>query len=1108
MAEKSVCFVHHDGRHLLLLTFFFQLVLFSINLQSCYGFVTMFAPINTLGLSGNITFRQENSESITNVAIYLSPVQPRETSINYKWKIMSNPYYFGSPCSEDNLGRPIQDMSTKHGPIQVVSPNLGGIQSYPDQDLSLFGRNSIWLSSIIIQQEGGPVGCSNILLEGSTRTAQAQFLGPTFSGTITVRENENKETVILSQLTYTENDFRTNSQHDWKILVADILDTRPNTDAKCHYLDTLLDGNDASSDQCSTVDHGNCKIGDLTKKHGQITIYSDNGRGVKQKFIDSNLPLEYLESTRPTYFVIFEKNNPNMSLACALISPVAQKQVKANFDMDGVKGYIGFSQTFNTDPTIVTVNLQNLKGRGDFLKIHQFPVSPRLMAGENICAENVTGTVYNPFKYRKNTKPGQGSNDQYQVGDLSGKYGPLTNQDENGNVFGVHVDLNLPLFGRHSIIGRSLVIHKTDGEAWICATIGYPGAVTTAVATFHSPVVGSIIFRQMAQTPGSDTTVFVDLSYSAESINDTTNHAWHVHVSPPGADWRNWTARCLSTQGHYNPSQVGVTTRYNNCNPNNPYRCKLGDLTAKAAERISIAGHKGSKLVKLFYTDPALHLYGSYSIIGRSVVIYDENGPQQRGNRLACAPIKQVHPLTAATRSWRCANALSPVSGYLLFHQNTQLDGTSAIIELEGLNKLAGGFHVHEVSVPIDREFPCSMDSTLGHFDPLLVGTNISHYPGVGSSDQYEIGDISGKTGTLNELESYRHEYIDYNLPLFGVNSIVGRSIVIHKAEKNDRWVCGSIRAEVKRNEGKEIVALASFHDPRSLIIGYVRFRQFQYIDGSTSDTWIDVDLRHAGKYNRNITNGHRWEVYVNQVGADAFQPTESVRCVAGGYRWDPQLKNADAPLYRQYCTKANPLRCQLGDLSGRNGYLEIGGKRRLFTDINLPLIGPDSVVGRSLIIFRQNDGETKMACANIGLDVHHELTVSMQSNPTFTVAKFMDYTRNQLRTTEWQVVADTQSHAVIHDGDCITLTVHFYGPSAFRLQNSFSNLMIFGTTEHQDDQGNVFTIKTPYKSCNPLISEATASRANPGTYLSYLGLIAAVIGLTVGLAFILRKKF
>lgn len=65
-----------------------------------------------------------------------------------------------------------------------------------------------------------------------------------------------------------------------------------------------------------------------------------------------------------------------------------------------------------------------------------------------------------------------------------------------------------------------------------------------------------------------------------------------------------------------------------------------------------------------------------------------------------------------------------------------------------------------------------------------------------GTGDEYEIGDLSGKYGSFLNLTSYDKTHTDYNLPLFGRNSIQGRSIVIHNLkvqDNNRRWVCNNL---------------------------------------------------------------------------------------------------------------------------------------------------------------------------------------------------------------------------------------------------------------------------------------------------------------------------
>jgi len=52
------------------------------------------------------------------------------------------------------------------------------------------------------------------------------------------------------------------------------------------------------------------------------------------------------------------------------------------------------------------------------------------------------------------------------------------------------------------------------------------------------------------------------------------------------------------------------------------------------------------------------------------------------------------------------------------------------------------------------------------------------------------MGDLSGKFGGLEGVTQFENAYNDTNLPLFGYNSIIGRSVVIQKKQKNARWAC------------------------------------------------------------------------------------------------------------------------------------------------------------------------------------------------------------------------------------------------------------------------------------------------------------------------------
>ena len=87
----------------------------------------------------------------------------------------------------------------------------------------------------------------------------------------------------------------------------------------------------------------------------------------------------------------------------------------------------------------------------------------------------------------------------------------------------------------------------------------------------------------------------------------------------------------------------------------------------------------------------------------------------------------------------------------------------------------------------MDLEFPCEDSTLYGHWNPLKVNTKNVPLPEAGTTDQYEMGDLSGKFGTLDNKTRYIATYNDTLLPLFGPRSILGRSVVIHKKDRNLR---------------------------------------------------------------------------------------------------------------------------------------------------------------------------------------------------------------------------------------------------------------------------------------------------------------------------------
>uniref|UniRef100_A0A8C4RYN5 Superoxide dismutase copper/zinc binding domain-containing protein n=1 Tax=Erpetoichthys calabaricus TaxID=27687 RepID=A0A8C4RYN5_ERPCA len=135
------------------------------------------------------------------------------------------------------------------------------------------------------------------------------------------------------------------------------------------------------------------------------------------------------------------------------------KEVTAVINMKGIKGTIIFSQTSPFESTELKVSLSNLRNSVGPYHVHQFPVPPKKSSNEDICSND------NSFSYP--TGPGA-THDRYEIGDLSGKHGSLKDKDWFSSVY---IDWNLPLFGRNSIVGRSVVIHLPNGTRLACGSI-------------------------------------------------------------------------------------------------------------------------------------------------------------------------------------------------------------------------------------------------------------------------------------------------------------------------------------------------------------------------------------------------------------------------------------------------------------------------------------------------------------------------------------------------------------------------------------------------------------------------------------------------------------
>jgi Cu/Zn superoxide dismutase len=172
---------------------------------------------------------------------------------------------------------------------------------------------------------------------------------------------------------------------------------------------------------------------------------------------------------------------------------------------------------------------------------------------------------------------------------------------------------------------------------------------------------------------------------------------------------------------------------------------------------------------------------------------------------------------------------------------------------------------------------------------------------------------MSGELGVnIGDLAnpSVSAQYTDVHLTLFGPDIIVGRSIVIHKADAS-RWVCATI------GEARTVTATFSAAQPASgPVRGTVTFTQVE-----TGPTVIDVALSSLA-YGPNPWHVHEFPVTNDDCGTTS----------TGGH----------------YNPPGHPTQ---GELGTNLGALANPSVSEQYVTDTLTLFGPDSIVGRSIVI-------------------------------------------------------------------------------------------------------------------------------------------------------------
>jgi Cu/Zn superoxide dismutase len=349
---------------------------------------------------------------------------------------------------------------------------------FPGGNNFLRGRDSVIGRSLVLYNAttSKPITCSLIIrrIFGTIDPVReislgAKFLAPV-AGTVTFTQGVDEETGV---------DYETQ-------IVASVF-ANDVTVPKGEYTWQLVKGQVSNNEECRMIaktirkvtcngnDDGACHFTDLIGKLGPLTVHW--GRGHRVLHTDTNLPLKNV-----TGMTLLLADDSGSNVSCATVNP--QIGVRALFN-DQVKGTITCIPTHGGSS--VDVHLSNLQRLAGGYHVHRYPVS------NGDC--HSTGGHLNPFNVTHSPRTGEGSDDQFEVGDLSGIFGSLVGRKS------LEFHQFAPNVYCERILGRSIVIHYSNGDRWQCASLepmladGTDGIEWTrhsAVAQFTGHYVGYV----------------------------------------------------------------------------------------------------------------------------------------------------------------------------------------------------------------------------------------------------------------------------------------------------------------------------------------------------------------------------------------------------------------------------------------------------------------------------------------------------------------------------------------------------------------------------------------------------------------------------------------
>lgn len=215
-----------------------------------------------------------------------------------------------------------------------------------------------------------------------------------------------------------------------------------------------------------------------------------------------------------------------------------------------------------------------------------------------------------------------------------------------------------------------------------------------------------------------------------------------------------------------------------------------------------------------------------------------------------------------------------------------------------------------------------------------------------------ELIDLTEELGYLI-IPGKDHAEFESKIPLFGLNGLWGKSLVLETAER-DRIICSSIHSSDKQQER---YATAKFTSP---VAGTLNFRWISVNEFDESDSYIISDLYHTKAVSDKMEHTmHKWKIFVTDI-FDSDKGNHEDNCNVLQLVFDPE--NAGDGM-------------SVGDLDSRLGLVKVAtdaNKRKvrtLYKDDVINMLRSDmEVTKRSLyvVVYDNRHPDSFLGCAKL----------------------------------------------------------------------------------------------------------------------------------------------